>query len=69
MLYRKINSNGDSLSALGFGCMRLPQKNGRIDEKRAETQLKSAVDRGSTMWTPPCPITEDRVRYSSEGLD
>lgn len=46
MQYRKMESTGDELSALGYGCMRLPEKSGRIDEERAKTQLLSAIDRG-----------------------
>lgn len=51
MQYRRIDKNGDELSILGFGCMRLPQKKGTpgdgpIDEPRAEQQLKMAIDRG-----------------------
>lgn len=46
MLYRKMESTGDELSVLGFGCMRLPQKSGRIDEDRATRQLHDAIDRG-----------------------
>jgi predicted aldo/keto reductase-like oxidoreductase len=47
MLYRKIPKNGDELSALGFGCMRLSIKeDGTIDEKRATSQLHYAIDHG-----------------------
>jgi predicted aldo/keto reductase-like oxidoreductase len=51
MLYRKIPKNGDALSVLGFGCMRLPQKKGRpgdgkIDEERAQKQILYAIDNG-----------------------
>ena len=47
MLYRKIPKNGDELSVLGFGCMRLPIKeDGTIDEKRATSQLRYAIDHG-----------------------
>lgn len=46
MLYRKIENNGDELSVLGFGAMRLPSKNGRIDEKRATEQIRYAIDHG-----------------------
>ncbi len=46
MLYRKVPKNGDALSILGFGCMRLPMKDGQIDEPRAITQIRSAIDRG-----------------------
>ncbi|MFB3777531.1 MAG: aldo/keto reductase [Bryobacteraceae bacterium] len=46
MLYRRVPRNGDELSALGFGCMRLPQKDGAIDEPRAVRQIRHAIDRG-----------------------
>ncbi len=46
MLYRKVPKTGDELSILGFGCMRLPQKDGRIDQDRAEHQVRSAIDCG-----------------------
>lgn len=46
MLYRTMPKNGDQLSALGFGCMRLPMVDGRIDEKRAIAQIRSAIDGG-----------------------
>jgi predicted aldo/keto reductase-like oxidoreductase len=46
MLYRKIPKNGDELSILGFGCMRLPIKEGRIDEERATQQVHYAIDHG-----------------------
>ncbi len=47
MLYRKVPKNGDELSILGFGCMRLPVKeNGTIDEERATRQVRYAIDHG-----------------------
>ena len=46
MLYRTMQKTGERLSILGFGCMRLPQKRGRIDADRASGQIRSAVDRG-----------------------
>lgn len=46
MLYRTMPKNGDSISILGFGAMRLPQKRGKIDEQRATAQLRMAIDRG-----------------------
>jgi len=46
MLYRKAPKTGDELSILGFGCMRLPQKDGRIDEARATRQIRHAIDSG-----------------------
>ena len=47
MLYRTIPKNGDALSILGFGLMRLPMTQDRqIDEERATRQIRSAVDAG-----------------------
>ena len=46
MQYRIMQHSGDRLSVLGYGCMRLPEKGGRIDEERAQKQLRSAIDRG-----------------------
>ena len=46
MLYRTMPKNGDKLSILGYGCMRLPEKGGRIDEAAAKAQLRRAIDGG-----------------------
>lgn len=47
MLYRTIPKNGDELSILGFGCMRLASNaDGSIDEERAAKQVRSAIDHG-----------------------
>jgi predicted aldo/keto reductase-like oxidoreductase len=47
MLYRMMPKNGDRLSILGFGCMRLPvQKDGSIDEVRAIAQIRTTIDQG-----------------------
>ncbi len=46
MLYREMEKTGDQLSILGYGCMRLPSKNGRIDESLAMKQLRGAIDQG-----------------------
>lgn len=46
MLYREMPKNGDKLSILGLGCMRLAQKDGAIDEVRAMQQVRYAVDHG-----------------------
>jgi len=44
--YRKIPQNGDALSVLGFGCMRFPMTEGKIDEERAIAQIRLAIDNG-----------------------
>jgi uncharacterized protein len=46
MQYRTMKHTGDALSILGYGCMRLPENAGRIDEERARRQLHSAIDNG-----------------------
>jgi len=46
MQYRTVPKNGDKLSILGFGCMRLPIKDRRIDEARAISQIRHAIDKG-----------------------
>jgi len=46
MLYRTMPKNGDQLSILGFGCMRLPVVDGKIDEPRAIAQIRKAIDSG-----------------------
>ncbi len=43
---RRIEKNGDEISALGFGVMRLPTKMGRIDKERAKNQIYYAIDNG-----------------------
>lgn len=45
MNYRQIN-NPDSLSTLGFGCMRFPKKGNSFDNAEIEKEIKYAVDNG-----------------------
>jgi predicted aldo/keto reductase-like oxidoreductase len=44
--YRVVPKNGDKLSILGFGCMRLPLNGQAIDEPRAIKQIRYAIDNG-----------------------
>ena len=46
MQYRCVLKNGDQLSALGFGAMRLATKRGKIDEERVTGQIRYAIDHG-----------------------
>lgn len=46
MLYREMGKTGDKVSILGFGCMRFPRKDGKIDEERTEKQIIQAIERG-----------------------
>lgn len=46
MQYREMGKTGDKVSILGYGCMRFPRVGGRVDEKRAERQVISAIEQG-----------------------
>ncbi len=47
MLYREVPKNGDELSILGFGAMRLPTKeDGSIDENTATDMIRYSIDNG-----------------------
>lgn len=46
MQYRLIEKTGDELSALGFGAMRLPLKNGKVNRDLARKQIYHAIDNG-----------------------
>jgi len=49
MLYRNLGKNGEKVSQLGFGCMRLPiidGDNSRIDEEQAIEMIHHAIENG-----------------------
>ena len=46
MQYRKIQKTGDEISPLGFGAMRLPLKNGKIDRDKASKLIYHSIDNG-----------------------
>lgn len=46
MKYRVNSKNGDQLSILGFGCMRLPKKGSGIDESRSIQMIHTAIEQG-----------------------
>ena len=43
---RKIGPKGPEVSALGFGCMRFPTHNGKIERKESAAMLHEAIDAG-----------------------
>ena len=46
MLYREMGKTGDKVSIIGYGCMRFPTKDKKIDEERTEKQIISAIEQG-----------------------
>jgi len=46
MLYRTNPKNGERLSQLGLGCMRLPRSGNRIDQEKATGIITAAIDNG-----------------------
>lgn len=46
MQYRKLVKDSDDVSVLGYGCMRFPSKNGRVDEAKVEEQMLYAIEQG-----------------------
>ena len=46
MQYRAFGKNGDSVSILGYGCLRYPKKDGRVDVERTARQVKMAIEGG-----------------------
>ena len=45
MQYR-LDKYGNELSVLGFGCLRFPQRNGKIDMEATRAQIRMAVEEG-----------------------
>ncbi len=55
MLYRKMPRTGDELSVLGYGCMRFPEQNGRIDERNSRRILQRAIEAGINYFDTAAP--------------
>lgn len=46
MQYRTNPKNGETLSALGFGCMRFTRRGGSIDQEKANREMALALEKG-----------------------
>ena len=69
MLYRSVPNTGDRRSILGFGCMRLPlTQDNTLDEARAVSQIRSAVDRGVNYLDTAWPYHAGRSEPVKDGV-
>ena len=48
MQYRRFGKTGETVSVLGFGAMRFPSKDGKVDVEEAVAMMRHAVDEGLT---------------------
>jgi predicted aldo/keto reductase-like oxidoreductase len=46
MQYKIMKKSGDKISILGFGCLRFPEKNGKIDKEKSKELLLKAYELG-----------------------
>ncbi|WP_229595837.1 aldo/keto reductase [Pseudodesulfovibrio sediminis] len=60
MQYRKVSKNGEMLSALGYGLMRLPTDGDEIDEALAEQQVLDGLAKGINYFDTAYPYHEGK---------
>ncbi|MCR5684374.1 MAG: aldo/keto reductase [Lachnospiraceae bacterium] len=67
---RHFDNLGIDASLLGFGCMRLPQKDGRIDEARAEAMIDRAYAAGVNYFDTAYPYHDGKSEpFVGKALD
>jgi predicted aldo/keto reductase-like oxidoreductase len=68
MQYREVPKNGDKLSVLGYGCMRLPVRMQSINQKLAEKQIMYAIEQGVNYFDVSFPERRTGYGQANNGI-
>lgn len=68
MQYKKLVTNGDDISVLGYGCMRFPTKLGGIDEALTEKQILQAIALGVNYFDTAYPYHKGKSEVVLGGI-